>query len=270
MMSQTPNSQPTGNIAVQPALISFLAFICHSLVDFIQPKSDEIKRQLDALVPANTVKGAFEAHITVDCGLDSDSTIDKLKAACENTKFKLIFIELDSTQKQGKLEQLMTSSYHCGEYPAIVKQIEEEAYAHFRDFTVVRIKIEALASNEGVPATKIDKRLFWDEKSNYFEFHHKFLVDESSQDQTLQNLKTVCQKSRDVRLHISRNAFKRISPTQLNYMVTMRVFDGGREEALEANGKAVEYLTSEKFAPLKTVREFVVYDTHIELDQYWR
>ena len=164
----------------------------------------------------------------------------------------------------------MTSSYHCGTYPSIVKAIEEEVYKQFQGFPIIRVKIESLASNEGVPETDIDKRLFWNKKTNYFEFHFKVLVKKNIKDQDLAELQKICRLSRRFHLHLSRNAFKQVDENNSHYMITMRLFDVGRKNAFDNSDLVVEYLTKRKFPPLKVVREFVVYDTNIEIDDRWR
>jgi hypothetical protein len=163
----------------------------------------------------------------------------------------------------------MTSSYHCGEYPSIVKEIEEEAFKHFQDFNIIRIKIEALASDEGVPETDAEKKLFWNNTTNYFEFHYKVLLENDPEGNHLKKLQGVCAKSDPHALHLSRNAFKQIGEKSFHYLITMRLFDVGRDNAFEINDEIVEFLTENNFPPLKVVREYVVYDTYIELDNGW-
>jgi len=79
-----------------------------------------------------------------------------------------------------KPQQLIVSSQYNGEYPSIVKQIEDEAYRHFKNFNIIRIKIKSLASNEGVPKNDFDKELFWNDKTNYFEIRYKMLFKKRS------------------------------------------------------------------------------------------
>lgn len=188
-----------------------------------------------------------------------------MKKTCENTKYKVIFINLETTNKNHQIRQLMTSSYHCGEYPAIVSKLEEEFHEVFAKFNIIRIKIESLASNQGIPEKDIEKKLFWDETSNYFEFHYKILLKDDTQKA---KLRQICQYSGE-HLHLSQNAFKCLDDGSYHYMITMRLFDSGRENALLRNENIVNYLTSKSFPPLKVVREFIVYDNHIDLDNGW-
>ncbi|CAF1258937.1 unnamed protein product [Rotaria magnacalcarata] len=240
------------------------------VLEYITNLSTDYKTKLDVLVPTNVVKGTFEAHVTFDCSHHTEQVIEKLQKVCEDTKYKIIFIDLETNQTKMKSQQLMTSSYHCGEYPSIVKSIEEEVYKHFQDFNIIRIKIESLASNEGVPQTDIDKRLFWDEATNYFEFHYKVLVKNDLKGQRLIALQNICKSNRDFNLHVSHNEFKQTDENDFHYMVTMRLFHVGREKAFEQNDEVIKYLTTKNFPPLKVVREFIVYDTHIELDKEWK
>jgi hypothetical protein len=181
-----------------------------------------------------------------------------------------MFIELDTNDKEKKRQQLMTSSYHCGEYPSIVEQIKEEANKHFQDFNIVRIKIEALASNEGVPETNIEKMLFWDKETNYFEFHYKVLLEKDHKGDKLKQLQTICRLNYGFPLHLSRNAFKKIDENSFHYIITMRLFEVGRTEALETHEEVLNFLIDNNFPPIKSEREFVVYDSHIALDNGWK
>lgn len=178
----------------------------------------------------------------------------------------MIYIDLNTRHRQNnKLEQLMTSSYYTGEYPSIVEKIQNEVYEYFKEFNIIRIKIESLASNDGVPELNIEKRLFWDDETNYFEFHYKFLVN----DQQLKTLKNVCQSYGTQRLHLSHNAFQTLTEDNFYYFVTMRIFNLGRKQAFQQNDDVIEYFKRNHFTPLKVVREFIVHDSYIELDRNW-
>ena len=240
-----------------------------SVLSFIRDKSAEHKSKLDLLVP-NTVKGTFEAHVTIDCSIDTEGCIERLKKACENSKYKIIFINLNTQNKQANLQQLMTSSYHCGEYPTIVEQIEKEAYGYFKDFPIIRVKIEALASNAGVPETDLEKYFFWDGESTYFEFHYKVQISTDKNKNELNKLRQICNDQNAYNLHLSHNAFRQVDENHFHYMITMRLFNVGRQNAFAQNENVITYLTGQNFPPLKVVREFVVYDSYIGLDKDWR
>ncbi|CAF4407096.1 unnamed protein product [Rotaria sp. Silwood2] len=238
--------------------------------DFVCIKSAELKSKLDALVPTNIIQGSFQAQITFDCSNNTEEIMKKLQKQCENTKYKILVIDFEAKEENDKVQQLMISSYYCGEYPSIVKQIEEEVYQQFQNFNIIRIKIASLTSNESIPVTDIDKKLFWNKETNYFEFHYKVLVREDVEEQNLTKLRNICQSNNPFHLHVSYNTLKQPNEKKFHYMVTMRLFDVGRESAFQNNDEVIQYLTKNNFPPLKVVREFIVYDTHIELDNAWK
>ncbi|CAF4660283.1 unnamed protein product, partial [Rotaria sp. Silwood2] len=123
--------------------------------------------------------------------------------------------------------------------------------------------------NEDVPQTDIDKRLFWCQKTNYFEFHYKILVKKGHGGNKLNKLRTICQSNRKFRLHVSFNVFKQLDEKHSHYMVITCLFDVARENAFKSSDAIVEYLTKNNFPPIETVSEFIVYDTHMELDKGW-
>ena len=59
------------------------------------------------------------------------------------------------------------------------------------------------------------------------------------------------------------------TPMQDKFDVVEVRFKNGRKEAFKQSEQVVEFLTKKGFPPLKVVREFVVHDTHITLDQEW-
>ncbi|CAF3001093.1 unnamed protein product [Rotaria sp. Silwood2] len=240
-----------------------------TVFNFVDKLSTEYKAKLDALVATNLVKGTFEAHVAFDCSYNTEQVVEKMKKTCDNTKYKILLIDSDTQQLEDEHIQLTTSSSHSGEYPSIVKQIEEEVHEHFNQFNIIRIKIKSLASNEGVPQTDIDKRLFWCQKKYYFEFHYKILVNKCRGGNKLNKLRTICQSNRKFRLHVSFNVFKQLDEKHSHYMVITRLFDVARENAFKSSDAIVEYLTKNNFPPLETVSEFIVYDTHMELDKGW-
>ncbi|CAF4082092.1 unnamed protein product [Rotaria sordida] len=238
--------------------------------EFVHIKCDELQSKLDVLVPTNIIKGSFEVYITLDFTDHTEQAIEILQKACENTKYKLMFIQLDTDSEKKKLKALMVSSYYYGEYPSIFKQIEEEAYQAFQDFNIIRIKIKSSVSNEGVPQTDMEKKVFWNDETNYFEFHYKIPLEEECERDKLRSLVNMCRPYFKYDLHSSDNVYERIHQKNPEYMITMRLFDFGRENALKTNKESVEELTINNSPPLQVVCEFIVYDTHIELDKDWQ
>ncbi|CAF1248924.1 unnamed protein product [Adineta steineri] len=177
---------------------------------------------------------------------------------CKINKYKNIFLHLNN---QNQSKQLIISFYHTGIYPDIIEQIQLLINTQFKDFNILRLKIKSLTlDNNGIPENDIDKLLFWNKKSSYFEFHYKILIKSTRE---LMKLKDLC---RIQSLYLTHNAFKEISNNKMYYFVTMRLFDVGRIHALNQNDYIIQYSTVCNFSPLKIKKEFVIYDSDINFD----
>ncbi|CAF1102092.1 unnamed protein product [Rotaria sordida] len=226
------------------------------VIDYLKTKSDEYKKMINELVSTNTIDGTFKVHITVD-----NHNIEKFLNICKINNLKAIYIHLNDDDDS--IKQLTTSSYHVGTYSDIVEQINTLIDNIFNDFDIQRLKIKSLGSNNGVPENDIDKLLFWDKKSNYFEFHYKIFIGSTNK---LDKLKNLCRKQN---LHLAYNTFEKPSINKIYYTVTMRLFNVGKRNAFITNDYIVQYLTGNDFMPLKVEHHFVVYDSNIDLDHKW-
>jgi hypothetical protein len=221
------------------------------VVDYIQTISEKYKTMLNQLVPTNIIDGTFKIHITVD-----NHNMKHFLNICQINKWKSIFIYLNNGYHS---KQLMTSFHLNGKYPNIIQQIQTLIDTHFKDLNIIRLKIKSLVFNDGVPDYKIDKLLFWDKKTNYFEFHYQILIKSIEELQKL-NLDNI---------HLAHNQFKKISENEMYYILTMRLFNVGKNKALIQNNSTIQYLTNHSFPPLKVESQFVVYDSNIDLDNGW-
>ncbi|CAF1324846.1 unnamed protein product [Rotaria sordida] len=237
------------------------------VVEFVRAKSDEFKSRLDTLVPTDNITDTFEAQITFDCTQNPEQVIEKLKRACENTKYNLLLIQLDTKQGNKRLQQFMTSSFHCGEYPSIVQQIKEEAHQHFQEFNIIRIKIKSSTSNECIPQKDIDMKLFWNKGRNYFEFNYHLSLKNDPQGEQLKKLINKCQSNYRLNSQVSFNVIKQINEKNFHHRITMDLFRVGRKRAFEINDEIVEYSTRNDFPSPEITYGFVLYDSLSELNQ---
>jgi len=223
------------------------------VVDYIKIISEKYKTILHELVPTNIIDGTFKVHITVD-----QKDIEQFLNVCQTNQLKSVFIHLNDDDHS---KQLMTSFDLNGTYPDIIKQVQTLIDTHFKDLNIIRLKIKSLVFNNGVPDKNIDK-LFWDSKSNYFEFHYHVLIKSKYR---LALLKHLCSEKK---LYLAYNEFKQISDDEMYYIITMRLFTLGRKDALIKNDDVIQYL-KRYFPPLKVESQFVVYDSNIDLDYQW-
>ncbi|MFT3696159.1 MAG: hypothetical protein QM831_23675 [Kofleriaceae bacterium] len=193
------------------------------------------------MIPADVrslpMRGKFEAHVTVESG--------DLEALCTELGIGFIGIELASG---AHASQPMTASHHEGELATVVDEVNAlVAKIGGAGFMILRTKLEAAASTEGVPLTAHDG-------PGYFEFHVKVRPAGREQD--------LAERAASVGARLSRNASK-----QSGRFVTMRVYRVGRAEA-EAKLEAL-LVALQGFDVTGVVSEFTVYDSRIDLDAGW-
>jgi hypothetical protein len=157
--------------------------------------------------------------------------------------------------------QPMTASYHRGDLPAVMEEIEA---LHERlwqgGFPVLRVKLEAVATNPGVPVTD-DEAAAWPE--GYFEFHAKLRLPAGAD---LEPLRQLCDRHG---AHLSRNDRKRDEDGGAERFVTLRVYRTGRERAAAAYEALLRDLAAAEFTVVSQQREFTIYDGRADLDAGW-
>jgi hypothetical protein len=201
-------------------------------------------------------RGTFEAHLTVQA--DGHERREAFRRLCAELGVKCVLIELARGVSRS---QPMTASYHRGNLPDVMKEIEA---LHTRlwqgGFPVVRVKLEAVASNPGVPVTD-DEAAAGPE--GYFEFHAKLRLPGGTD---LEPLRVVCDRHG---AHLSRNERKRDEDGTAERFVTLRVYKAGRERAAAVYENLLRDLTASSFEVVSQQREFTVYDGRADLDAGW-
>ncbi|CAF1430630.1 unnamed protein product [Adineta steineri] len=223
------------------------------VVDYIQTKIDHYKTSLIEFKPSNTLDGIFQIHITI-----KNDNIRTCPTICQINEYNWI----DVSRFNGKRsKRLIVSFNHMGRYPDMMEQTQTFIDTQFKGLDIIRVKIKSLALNNDIPENDLDKMLFWDKKSNYFEFYHKVLIKSLWQ---LRELKNFCQNR-----HLHLASFGKISSNEGYYFVILRLFNVGREKALIENDYLMERLTANNFPPLDIESNFIVYDSNINLDNEW-
>ncbi|CAF4322218.1 unnamed protein product, partial [Adineta steineri] len=183
-------------------------------------------------------------------------------------KYKLILIHSGIDQDKNKSEQLIVSSQYHGEYPLIIRQIEQEIYHDFQDFHIVRLQIESLISNEGVPEGFTEKKLFWN-RSNYFAFYYLIPSEKDGKGENFKKIVNIYRSKHRFNsdnIDLLHNEFKQINDENLHYISIMRLFNVGREKALVINDEIIEN-SNRNNLPLTLMKSsFIVYEKNIDLN----
>lgn len=219
---------------------------------------DKILDSMNNLATQYKINGIFEVHISVNCETNDD--LELFLECCNKNNIKPIIIQLSNGENN---KQVMTSSFITGVYKDVILTKTKDTVNRLFDNTrlkdkIVRVKIESLARNTGVPILENK------EEDKYFEFHYKIVIKSNIEYDFIKSFV----KNYDAR--ISSNAFKHNNENAVkHYFITKRVHNAGQEYAMQQHEILKEALSINGFTPLKTEAEFVVFDSNYNLDKGW-
>lgn len=197
------------------------------------------------------MSGLFDIHITVKV-----SDVFKLRMYCLDNRIKPLMIV--SSHGDNSI-QMMLSKYKNGTEEEVIERANTMAKELQNKYgcEIMRIKVEAMIGNEGVPEHENDVK----NPSKYFEFHIGIPVNSSEEYTRLQN---VCHSAGAV---LSFNAFK----AEFMPIITIRIpGHKGRKNAIEKKNKIMDEIKSHSFHTNDRMHsEFSVYDTNVEFDKGW-
>jgi inosine/xanthosine triphosphate pyrophosphatase family protein len=216
----------------------------------------------------------FEVHVTVETPEVPGAMLRFEEHCADLSQFgfpipvKPVLIENASGEVP---TQMMTSSYHRGTLSDVHLQSFRLSQALVRaGYVVSRTKIEALLSSRGVPVTDTEAQRLSPE--NYFEFHIKLRL---PGDCPLEPLRMLAERHG---ARLSRNALSKSVQTSSagevveswqRRFVNLRLYQVGRDTALERFQACVEDLEQSGYAIEKLIREYSVYDSNVALDRGW-
>lgn len=209
------------------------------------------------------IYGLFEIHITIDTENYGFYRLWELSA---REKIKIIFAVAD----KGKYpHQYMTGVWFSGDFASALEMMRGlESRMAAAGIIIMRSKIEAMASNEGVPANDCEFCGYMEANAGilvgrpYFEYHTKVIL---RGEQTCSELAAQCTSTDNVKCAVSINLCGSQKP-----LLTIRVYNHGREYADEQKDKIVAALATAGYTVSdKMQREFSVYDSNDAIDSGW-
>jgi hypothetical protein len=196
----------------------------------------------------------FELHITVSPSVD----LEAFKHFCYMAGIKALVIDLGTNVPM----QPMTCSRIVGSFStAMLESIRLRDVLAQAGFVVTRVKLEAAPWNAGVPTSDVEARL--SPSGNYFEHHTKLKLLKNA---NLKLLEMLCETNN---AHLSRNAFKVYEDGTQERLITQRHYGLGFSSASLRFTAFLEVLKSYGFNVQKTVSEYCVFDSNLELDAGW-
>jgi len=199
--------------------------------------------------------GEFETHLTIICSRDQIANLE-LVAFALNAKF--VHILLDAGQSPS---QPMLTLHGFG---TLSEQVSAADRVHRKlvnlGFTVSRIKIEASPTNSGIPQTDAEASI---DHTLHFEHHIKVLLPASAD---LNQLRTAVEQAGG---HVSKNARRQRDDGQIERFITQRCYSIGEPAALARLQHLVVMIQIAGYQILEIEKEYVVYDSHPQLDHGW-
>jgi hypothetical protein len=215
---------------------------------------------------AMPVTGSFEIHIFVEPLDPPPEAIEAFRAACAAAPvpMKALLLNLDYVGK-GFVGVLQSSRYVNGDVATACEAALRDA-EHLRraGLSVIREKVEAIATDEGVPQTARDADAAPGDR--YFEFH--VLIDRKSRSLTEEDMGRLRAISAQFSTRLgtpvplSYNAFK---PSQR--FLNLRSHGVGLAEALEPVRALEEQVASGgELYVRKTIAEYICFDSNRAVD----
>jgi hypothetical protein len=218
---------------------------------------------------AEVVTGTFELHVFVEPLNPSPEQAEAFSVACRGapTPMKPLLLNLDYVH-QGFVGVLQSSRYVDGDLEAAKRAASGDADVLRRaGFTVIREKIEALATNAGIPHTAQDA--LRSPADRYFEFH--VLIEGREQPLTeadmvaLRGLSQSHCAALKAPVPLSYNALK---PSQR--FLNLRSRGVGLDDALKPVHELERRIAA--LGPLvvkKVISEYICFDTNRAIDNGW-
>jgi hypothetical protein len=202
-------------------------------------------------------RGTFESHITTK--IADQAQQQHFQDVCRELGTKCVIIELPGGAVQ---TQPMTVRYHHGPIASVLAEVGALCGGLLAaGFAVARVKLEAVATAEGVPDTDEDAARL--PAANYFEFHVKLHLPASAD---LTALQTCCERHT---ARLSRNALKVECDGCCERFATLRLYGVGRRNAFARLQALEDGLSAAGFNVVHRQREYTIFDSAEHLDAGW-
>ena len=216
-----------------------------------------------------SVTGVFEIHVFVEPLDPPPDRVEAFRVACASSSsgaMKALLLQLDYVGK-GFVGVLQSSRYIQGDVAAAREAASTDASVlRAAGFTVIREKVEALASNPGVPRDLAEAAS--SPADRYFEFH--LLIDGkhgplSEHDMlALRGLSTEFAQRCSRPVPFSYNALK---PSQR--FLNLRARGCGSAEAMQPVEQLAVAIAARELVVKKTIAEYICFDSNRDVDNGW-
>jgi hypothetical protein len=214
------------------------------------------------------VTGTFEIHIFVMPLDPSPEIAERFSSVCQLSHMKGLLLNLDYENK-GFVGVLQSSRYVRGTLEDAKRAADEDASVLKRaDFEVVRKKVEAVATNDGVPKTNTDAAA--SPIDRYFEFH-LLINNKSGAPISNENVVSLRAIANDMKQRLNQPvplSYNALKPGQR--FLNLRARGVGLEEAMVHVRDLEEHITSTGVLDVvKVISEYICFDDNRAIDNGW-
>jgi hypothetical protein len=211
------------------------------------------------------VTGVFEIHVFVEPLDPPDDRVEAFRAACTGAAapMKALLLELDYVGK-GFVGVLQSSRYIQGDVSAAREAAATDAEVlRAAGFTVIREKVEALATNPGVPGDATQSPA-----DRYFEFH--LLIDGKHGPLSEDDMRGLRALSTEFAVKLERPvplSYNALKPSQR--FLNLRARGCGLAEAMRPVDELAHAIASRELIVKKTIAEYICFDSNRAVDNGW-
>lgn len=214
------------------------------------------------MMPA--ISDTFECHIFVSPLNPSEELQTQFAQICKENGMRALNIGLNF-EKAGIATVLQSTKYYKVPNAMIaVEKMIEDAKKINEHFEVIRLKLESLATNDGVPQT--DEEADNIPGDTYFEYHIKIkdapATEES--DNVLKKLSYQLTEDLQIRVPFSCNNLK-----DYQRFLNARTYNLGFQNSFDKVKKIQAAVEKQGYEIERIISEFIVYDTNKKLDTGW-
>ncbi|MEW6736985.1 MAG: hypothetical protein AB1489_37195 [Acidobacteriota bacterium] len=203
--------------------------------------------------------GDFETHITVSLNNEDKITALQRWGIDHGLSFLHIVLERGKT-----ISQPMLTLHGQGDFDNELRQaMELAATLKAADFSVARVKIEAVLGNRGIPQDHLEALNQHQHINSYFEHHIKLMLESDVDISSLVELATRHSA------HLSRNAWRVCDHNRVERFVTQRCRSISQVAAREQLEKLLDEIRALAHPIIKVEEEFVLYDNNLAIDDGW-
>lgn len=210
------------------------------------------------------ISDTFEAHLFVGPINPSVELQQEFVRYCKTLGLRALNLGLNF-EHAGVNTVLQTTKYYKVKSPIqALEQMVSDAERLSEKFDVIRIKLESLATNEGIPQT--DEEAHAIPGDTYFEYHIKLKDVEINvaNDNKLKTLSANLTHQLNIKVPFSCNNL----PDYQRFL-NARTYKLGFKNSYAIVQKIVDTITSNDYIIDRIVSEFIAYDTNKALDQGW-